>query len=109
MDRPSTIALTKSMRESGYPIVDLVYLDWCGTFVTCDHFALRVWDLRGQLKCVHHSKADSDYKLMKLGVVPAVQKVIAIYSKKAASESEKSCSKIRVYSELLSIVQEVSS
>lgn len=105
MDRPSTISLTKSMRESGYPIIEIAYLDWCGTFITYDHLAMRVWDLQGQIKCVHHNKAtDSNYKLVRLSPFPALQKVIAMFTKKDASATG---GLIRIYSELLSILQEV--
>lgn len=83
-----------------------MYLDWCGTFVTYDHLALRVWDLRGQLKCVHHDKANNDYNLVKIFTVPSLQQVMAVFTKKICKDSV-NCGKIVVYSEFLAVIQEV--
>ncbi len=81
-------------------------MDWCGLFMTNDHLAMRVWDLRGQLKCVHHSKDENEYKLIKLCPIPVVQKVMGIYTKKGTESSAK-FSKVKLFSEMLTVVQEV--
>ena len=81
-------------------------MDWCGLFMTNDHLAMRVWDLRGQLKCVHHSKDENEYKLIKLCPIPVVQKVMGIYTKKGTESSAK-FSKEKLFSEMLTVVQEV--
>lgn len=81
-------------------------MDWCGLFMTNDHLAMRVWDLRGQLKCVHHSKDENEYKLIKLCPIPVVQKVMGVYTKKGTESSAK-FSKVKLFSEMLTVVQEV--
>lgn len=84
----------------------MCYLGWCGCVVTYDQLALRVWDLQGQLKCTHNDKTETENKLIKLHAVDSMAVFLGLYTSKSSNSTSLS-GYMRVFSEMLSIVQEI--
>jgi hypothetical protein len=81
-------------------------LDWCGSIVTYDIHAFRLWDLKSQLKAIHHDKRDQDLQFMKMETFSILRVIVAFFSIKSNEETIKG-GKIRIMSDFLTILQEI--
>jgi hypothetical protein len=107
--RPTTLKLLKSLRESSSAIKGFSTLSNLGSFISYDDQAIRTWNLQKQVKALHNDSKDertANLQFFALSPLDAIDCFLVFYTVKKGSDQEGGF--VRVLSPQLKVLQEVS-